>query len=144
MVDIAPTTAKECHRRIGMLSYLKTIEKWSGSYSAEAGYMTPTRYRDELRNSVYTLVPAGHSPECFRLWEAIQQGSIPIVEHIKYEDEDAACRLPLTPFERSGAPIVYLDSWEALREFMLSLGSTKVRDARAASVRRGVRSRGRW
>ena len=38
-------------------------------------------YRDVLLSSVFTLCPTGHSPETFRLFEAAEAGSIPIVHY---------------------------------------------------------------
>jgi len=34
-------------------------------------------YMKALSESVFTLSPAGHNPECFRLYEAVEAGSIP-------------------------------------------------------------------
>ena len=36
------------------------------------------RYRSTLLNSSFTLSPVGTNDECFRFWEAIEAGSIPI------------------------------------------------------------------
>ena len=32
-----------------------------------------------LLDSTFTLCPAGHNPECYRMYEAAEAGSIPIV-----------------------------------------------------------------
>ncbi len=37
-------------------------------------------YQPLLHASIFSLVPCGNNPETFRLWEALQTGSIPIVE----------------------------------------------------------------
>jgi hypothetical protein len=39
-------------------------------------------YRRALLESIFTLCPAGHAPETFRLFEAAEAGSIPIVDYI--------------------------------------------------------------
>jgi len=39
-------------------------------------------YRQALLESVFTICPPGHSPETFRLFEAVEAGSIPIVDGV--------------------------------------------------------------
>ncbi|KAL3789362.1 hypothetical protein ACHAW5_005114 [Stephanodiscus triporus] len=72
-------------------------------------------------DSVFTLSPAGHNPECFRLYEAIEAGSIPILTQDdlrgNYRPDDLnsnphPCANSLLHWY--GAPIVVLDSWDDL------------------------------
>lgn len=70
-------------------------------------------YVDALSGSVFTLSPAGHNPECYRLFEAVEAGSIPVV----VEGDPAAarggrCKDSLHHWR--DAPVVRLDSWDDL------------------------------
>ena len=82
-------------------------------------YVPESRLTQETTRTM--PLPGGHSPECFRLWEAIHAGAVPIVV---FEDpltgrKDAwfNCEDPLRPLLASGAPLVALDSWDDLYAF---------------------------
>jgi len=69
------------------------------------------------------VCPAGHSPETFRLFEAAEAGSIPIVVLPRAARDGArsggpssldasnACGDPWRPFLASRAPFLWLSSW---------------------------------
>lgn len=44
-------------------------------------------YEQTLRDSIFTLCPAGKNPDQYRVWEAIMAGSIPIIELPDYQME---------------------------------------------------------
>jgi hypothetical protein len=77
-------------------------------------------YMRVLLESVFTLTPAGHNPECFRMFEAVEAGSIPILtrddlygrHHPMYPLKPHPCTDALLHWY--GAPIVVLDSWDDL------------------------------
>lgn len=46
----------------------------------EGNLLSSRRYRDLLSESVYTLCPAGTNEESYRVWEALEAGSIPIIK----------------------------------------------------------------
>ena len=81
-------------------------------------------YMRVVLDSVFTLSPAGHNPECFRMFEAVEAGSIPILTHDdlygsrhptltrKYRIVPHPCANALLHWY--GAPIVVLDSWDDL------------------------------
>ena len=81
-------------------------------------------YMRVVLDSVFTLSPAGHNPECFRMFEAIEAGSIPILTRDdlhgsyhptltrKYRVLPHPCANALLHWY--GAPIVVLDSWDDL------------------------------
>lgn len=53
---------------------------------------TPSdQYVEILGNSKFTLSPTGHNPECFRLYESIIMGSIPIIVARDDEYKNHAC-----------------------------------------------------
>ena len=75
-------------------------------------------------DSVFTLSPAGHNPECFRMFEAIEAGSIPILTRDdlhgsrhptltrKYRVFPHPCADAMMHWYE--APIVVIDSWNDL------------------------------
>jgi hypothetical protein len=52
--------------------------------------MNTDDYMQVVLDSVFTLSPAGHNPECFRLYEAMEAGSIPILTN---DDMRGVCDL---------------------------------------------------
>ncbi len=80
-------------------------------------------YMRVVLDSVFTLSPAGHNPECFRMFEAVEAGSIPILTHddlhgsrhptrFLYRVVPHPCANALLHWYE--APIVVLDSWDDL------------------------------
>lgn len=69
---------------------------------------TPDAYDQILRNSIFTLSPFGHNPECFRFFEAIEAGSIPVLSTQGLNKHP--CKNALDPI--LDAPVVWLSSWE--------------------------------
>ena len=41
-------------------------------------HVNSSQYIQVLGHSQFTLTPTGHNPECFRFWESIHMGSIPV------------------------------------------------------------------
>ena len=66
-------------------------------------------YINVALDSVFTLSPAGHNPECFRLFEAVEAGSIPVVTRQDLYGANAMCQEALHHWK--DAPIVILTSW---------------------------------
>ena len=60
-------------------SFMHTPKKWKADPNGDNDYLNVDKYRSILLQSVLTLAPAGHNPECFRLYEALEAGSIPVV-----------------------------------------------------------------
>lgn len=64
-------------------------------------------------DSIFTLSPRGHSPECYRLYEAIETGSIPIVtKRDIFMYKNKLCKDPLKFWHT--APVVVMESWDEL------------------------------
>jgi len=58
----------------------RDLNNYTGAYH---GQNLPAEvYRQALLESVFTICPPGHSPETFRLFEAVEAGSIPIVDGV--------------------------------------------------------------
>ena len=55
-------------------------KEWSDdANSPHTEQLNTDEYMHVVLKSVFTLSPAGHNPECFRIFEAIEAGSIPIL-----------------------------------------------------------------
>ena len=56
----------------------------------------------------------GHNVECYRLYEACEAGSIPIIEDWEPVAGEKGCRGSLDPFKNSDAPFLYIKDWAML------------------------------
>ena len=65
------------------------------------------RYISELADHRFVLSPPGLGPDCYRVWESLLVGTIPIVQH-SYLD---------SLYE--GLPILFIDSWEEVTQKFL-------------------------
>lgn len=101
----------------GTPSFRHVISAWSKEASRSNGYILPYVYRNVLLNSTFTLCPDGHNPEAYRIYEALEAGSIPIVALDEYY-LDHSCKHAFAPFIQTGAPFVYLNSWTGLKVFL--------------------------
>ena len=73
------------------------------------------QYVQVLYDSTFTLTPAGHNPECYRIYEAIEAGSIPILVHDDLyitDEKQHVCVGALVHLY--DAPLVVLESWNEL------------------------------
>jgi len=68
-------------------------------------------YMKAVLDSAFTLAPAGHNVECFRMYEAAEAGSVPVFLR-KDLYAGRACRRGMERWY--DAPAVVLDSWEDL------------------------------
>eukprot|EP00794_Sanderia_malayensis_P007850 gene7850-8699_t len=78
-------------------------------------------YQNVLRNSDLTLCPVGINTECYRLYEALSYGSVPIVEDVMTTGHCGASssftandQTPLRILKELKAPLVYIKSWKEL------------------------------
>lgn len=65
-------------------------------------------YLKEMAQCKFTLSPKGLGPDCYRTWEALLAGSIPIVR-----------KSPLDPLFK-GLPVLIIDQWEKINEEFLN------------------------
>ncbi len=93
--------------------FMHIIDKWKGEATSVNGYLTPDKYRDVLLESVFTLCPSGNNVESYRLFEALEAGSIPVIAK-SHSYKDSECVDPLEPLIASGAPFPVLDRWQDL------------------------------
>ena len=96
----------------------RMAKQWTSDVNAlDTQQLNTDRYVEILLDSIFTLSPAGHNPECYRLYEAIEMGSIPIIvkspsNHTATPRQHHPCKDALKPWH--DAPIVVLQSWEDL------------------------------
>lgn len=87
-----------------------------------------------LRDSDYTLCPAGRNTEAYRIYEAAVSGSVPVVEDV----DGPGCRdsLYLLRTEQR-APFLFLSNWTVLPDMLLAPanGEPQVLRARRTRVR---------
>lgn len=67
-------------------------------------------YLDTLLQSDLTLSPVGLNTECYRIYEALSLGSIPVVEDVMTpgECDTSSAASPLRQLRKMNAPILYL------------------------------------
>jgi hypothetical protein len=86
-----------------------------------------------LLESTFTLAPSGHNPECFRLYEAVESGSIPVVATDEYY-RNHQCKDSLIHWLSS--PIIVLESWSELMSTLQQLlEEPEALDKRQAELR---------
>ena len=94
--------------------YSSLTQRWTAMTQVDNVHptkLTPQTFVEVVLDSIFTLSPAGHNPECFRLFEAVEAGSIPVlVKDDLYSTMNGNCLEPL--YHWRDAPIVVLDSWE--------------------------------
>eukprot|EP00516_Mucochytrium_quahogii_P000776 CAMPEP_0203761706 /NCGR_PEP_ID=MMETSP0098-20131031/14744_1 /ASSEMBLY_ACC=CAM_ASM_000208 /TAXON_ID=96639 /ORGANISM=" , Strain NY0313808BC1" /LENGTH=479 /DNA_ID=CAMNT_0050655819 /DNA_START=271 /DNA_END=1710 /DNA_ORIENTATION=- len=108
-----------------LTGFVHIISKWSKKLTKQNGYILPAQYQEILLKSVFTLCPQGHNPEAYRIYEAIEAGSIPIVvldEFYRQHECDGA----LSVLVRQGAPFIFLNSWSELGDFLERMLDQKV------------------
>lgn len=63
---------------------------------------------NELSEHKFVLSPPGLGPDCYRVWESVLLGSIPIVQHSHLD------------FIYEGLPVLFIDRWEEVTEEFLA------------------------
>lgn len=101
--------------------FLHTTDRWRRDLTEENGYISPLKYRDILIDSIFTLCPYGHNPEAYRIYEACQAGSIPILIKDDIDYNNHRCQNSYQPFIDSKAPFIWLNNWDELYPFLISI-----------------------
>jgi hypothetical protein len=103
--------------------FVHITDKWHLKVTKTNGYVEPDEYKRVLLQSAFTLCPTGHNPEAYRIFEALEAGSIPILA-IDPWYEKARCQDAFKPFKDSGAPFIYLNGgWRQLVSFFERRGT---------------------
>lgn len=83
----------------------------------ETKYLSQQEYRSTLLDSVFTFAPPGESCETYRIWEAVEAGSIPIIL-LGHNYDMHRCADSLAPLLVSKAPFIFLESWEDIHPLL--------------------------
>jgi hypothetical protein len=114
-----PTTSTT--GRLNATTVINIADTWSLEVDSQT-MIQPPDYLEILSQSTFTLSPAGHNPECFRLYEAAIMGSIPVVA-LDESYTNHSCPNAFVPFyeyndddnNKNGTlPFVVLDNWTML------------------------------
>lgn len=75
--------------------------------------LSPASYAAFLRNARLALVPGGNSPETIRLYDALENGAVPIMLRSAFVG---------APEALDNAPLLLLDSWQELPALYADIG----------------------
>ena len=77
-------------------------------------------YIESLLKSDLTLNPVGFNTECYRIYEALALGSIPVVEDVVTpgECDRQSSASPLRLLKKYGAPIILIKRWQDLQNVL--------------------------
>ncbi len=98
---------------------------------------TVAEYRATLLASSFTLAPVGTADDCFRFWEAVEAGSVPIFVRRK-GNINTNCPDAFEDVLATKPPIVLLEDWSDLPAFAETVTENDVEKMRRALVRRIV------
>mmetsp|Transcript_33836 Transcript_33836/g.45741 ORF Transcript_33836/g.45741 Transcript_33836/m.45741 type:complete len:350 (-) Transcript_33836:429-1478(-) len=90
---------------------------WSKQPGLLNKHLHPRSFREVLLNSIFTLCPTGHNPETYRIFEAVEAGSIPVI-CLNELYQNSACRDSFRPFLHTSAPFLVLRSWTELPQVL--------------------------
>lgn len=83
---------------------------------------TREQFLQALSQSDLTLNPVGQNTECYRIYEAITYGSIPVVEDIMTPGNCGKSKIsnvfPLRLLKEMDAPIIYIKDWSELTKVL--------------------------
>lgn len=115
-------------------SFVHIADTWANDPNSPANdLVASTTYMKVLLESVFTLAPAGHNPECFRLYEAVEAGSIPVIS-LDTHYKEHKCKDSLSHWLDS--PIIIVDSWnEVIATLQKLLEDPDALDMRQADLR---------
>jgi len=114
---------------------LNVADKWHGDFGANAANLVnSTAYKNVLLRSTFTLCPVGQNPESFRIFEAIEAGSIPVL-CMDSEYWEHPCRHAYLPFVKYNAPFVFLQHWHELPQ---TLGDLESNPSKVATMQRAL------
>mmetsp|Transcript_20138 Transcript_20138/g.33264 ORF Transcript_20138/g.33264 Transcript_20138/m.33264 type:complete len:466 (-) Transcript_20138:462-1859(-) len=115
-------------------SFIHVTDGWTQKVNPKRGYITPEQYREVLLSSKFTLCPIGHNPEAYRIYEACEAGSIPVVALKSKQYLEHKCSGAFKPFIDSNAPFLYLDTWADLPSVLekVSANITYIEEKQAA------------
>ena len=101
--------------------FVHITPSWSAKFNdTAAGFISTEKYKNVLASSVFTLCPAGHNPEAFRIFEACEAGSIPVIA-LDNLYSSHSCEDAFRPFIETNAPFVVVKDWAELPQKLADL-----------------------
>lgn len=98
--------------------FVKTRAEWLPQETEQ----TRKDYLTALSQSDLTLNPVGQNTECYRIYEAMAYGSVPVIEDVMTPGEcgpSPSSRLyPLRLLKELDAPVIYIKDWKTLPELL--------------------------
>ena len=101
------------------ICYMKIRNKWLPNESDESR----SGYVKILENSDLTLCPVGINSECYRIYEAMSCGSVPVVEDVMTpgmcgKSSHTRFDAPLRILKEMKAPVIYVRTWDELIDIL--------------------------
>lgn len=76
-------------------------------------------YIQALRESDLTLNPVGKNTECYRIYEAMSLGSLPVIEDVMTPGQCGGINpYPLRLLKQYGAPVIYVSEWKDINKLL--------------------------
>ncbi|XP_064633570.1 ribitol-5-phosphate xylosyltransferase 1-like [Lineus longissimus] len=102
--------------------YIKPRLKWAAGETDE----TRNSYIKGLIESDLTLNPAGDNTECYRMYEAMSVGSMPVIEDIMTKgrcgNSSVSHDAPVHLLKEFGAPVIFIKDWTELYDIFKTEG----------------------
>lgn len=127
IADMFNTKKKSAKYKTLARSYVRIQHHWIRDHADESNMdgnkkdenKSPSEFRDFLLNSTFALALRGNNYETFRLWEAIEAGSIPIIEVGKNYNSNSqttksTCQGSFDKLLETNPPFLILNSWSEL------------------------------
>ncbi|XP_013401373.1 UDP-D-xylose:ribitol-5-phosphate beta1,4-xylosyltransferase-like [Lingula anatina] len=121
---VYPNSSRETLMKIltahnmGNLCYLRPRYEWLPLESED----TRQDFIQALKTSDVTLNPVGKNTECYRIYEALSMGSVPVVEDVMTPGNCGKSKVshnaPLQLLKEYGAPVIYVKKWEELPDIL--------------------------
>ncbi|XP_013378733.1 UDP-D-xylose:ribitol-5-phosphate beta1,4-xylosyltransferase [Lingula anatina] len=121
---VYPNSSRETLMKIltahnmGNLCYLKPRYEWLPLESED----TRQDFIQALKTSDLTLNPVGKNTECYRIYEALSMGSVPVVEDVMTPGNCGKSKVshnaPLQLLKEHDAPVIYVKKWEELPDIL--------------------------
>jgi hypothetical protein len=127
------TVFKNSHARKTVLAILQDTKyshwnchlKYRLEWTAEESSDSVTDYVNTLKNTDFTLCPAGQNVESFRIYEAMSFGSVPVLQSEvarmpagDLQDGNYTCRDSVHLLKYYSAPVIWVTDWSELPEIM--------------------------
>ncbi|XP_015928548.1 ribitol-5-phosphate xylosyltransferase 1 [Parasteatoda tepidariorum] len=98
------------HHNLTQYCFIKARYEWQPRETKNSLLL----YVQSLRLSDLTLNPVGMNSECYRIYEAMAFGSIPVVENVMTPGMCGGPKSPLRLLKAFNAPLIYINDWSEL------------------------------